>query len=102
MKILTLIVHTNVQQELADLLRSIDQVSGFTFTHVEGHGVEIEKEGFLSARDELVGYIPRIRTDLLLEDEDVEGVLEKVSDPQFEIAGQGFYWVTPAQQGGHL
>ena len=60
MKILTLIVHTNVQQELSDRLRSMDKVSGFTFTHVEGHGDDIEKDGFLSARDEVVGYIPSI------------------------------------------
>ena len=102
MKLLTPIVHTNVQQDLTDLLRSIKQASGFTLTHVEGHGVEIEKNGFLSARDELIGYILRIRTDLLLEDADVESVLGKVSDSQFDITGHCFYWATPAQEGGHL
>jgi nitrogen regulatory protein P-II 1 len=102
MKTLTLIAHTNVQQKLTDLLRSIKQVSGFTFTHVEGHGVEIVKNGFLSARDEMVGYIPRTRTDLLLEDADVKSALGKVSDPQFDITSHCFYWVTPAQEGGHL
>ena len=102
MKILTLIVHTNVQQELSDRLRSMDKVSGFTFTHVEGHGDDIEKDGFLSARDEVVGYIPRIRTDLLLEDSDVDNVLDSISDKKSAIAGQGFYWVTPVEKGGHL
>ena len=102
MKILTLIVHTNVQQELSDRLRSMDKVSGFTFTHVEGHGADIEKDGYLSARDEVVGYIPRIRTDLLLEDSDVGSVLESISDKKAAIAGQGFYWVTPVERGGHL
>lgn len=102
MKILTLIVHTDVQQKLSDFLRSVDQVSGFTFTHVEGHGVEIENNDFLAARDELVGYIPRVRTDLLIEDGDVEVLLEKMSDPKLGITTHGFYWVTPAQQGGHL
>ena len=102
MKILTLIVHTNVQQELSDLLRTVDQVSGFTFTHVEGHGNEIEKDGFLAAHDEAVGYVPRIRTDLLLEDADVDSVLAAISAADFEIKGQGFYWVTSAENGGHL
>ncbi len=60
MKILTVIVHTNVQQELSDLLRTMDQVPGFTFTHVEGHGNEVEGDSFVSARDEVVGYISRI------------------------------------------
>ena len=102
MKILTLIVHTNVQQELSDRLRSMDKVSGFTFTHVEGHGDDIEKDGYLSARDEVVGYIPRIRTDLLLEDTDVDSVLKNILDKKSAIAGQGFYWVTSAEKGGHL
>lgn len=102
MKILTLIVHTNVQQELTGRLRSMEKVSGFTFTHVEGHGDDIEKDGFLAAHDEGVGYIPRIRTDLLLEDGDVDGVLDNISDEKGPIAGQGFYWVTPVEQGGHL
>lgn len=100
MKILTVIVHTNVQQKLADLLRTMDQVPGFTFSHVEGHGSEVEDDSFLSARDEVVGYIPRIRTDILLEDADA--VLTKLCDKESNIAGQGVYWVTPVEKGGHL
>lgn len=102
MKILTLVVHTNVQQELTNLLHSMDQVSGFTFSHVEGHGEEVEKDAFLSARDEVVGYIPRIRTDLLLEDADVEAVLAKLCGKENNILGQGIYWVTAVEKGGHL
>ena len=102
MKVLTLIVHTNVQQTLSDLLRSLEPVSGFTFTHVEGHGAEIEKDGFVAAHDNAVGYIPRIRTDLLLQDSDVETVLQAISAAEVGIIGQGFYWVTPVEAGGHL
>jgi nitrogen regulatory protein P-II 1 len=102
MKILTLIVHTNEQQELSDRLLSMDKVSGFTFTHVEGHGDDIEKDGFFSAREKVVGYIPRIRTDLLLEDSDVDSVLENMPDKKGAIAGQGFYWITPVEKGGHI
>ena len=101
MKILTLIVHTDVQQKLTDLLRSLDQVSGYTFTHVEGHGAEIEKDGFIAAHDEAVGYVPRIRTDLLLQDADVETVLQNIS-ADAGIQGQGFHWVTPVETGGRL
>lgn len=102
MKILTLIVHTNVQQELSDLLRSLGEVNGFTFTHVEGHGAEIEKDGFLAAHDEAVGFVPRIRTDLLLQDSDVESVFERIATAGIGISEQGFYWVTPAEKGGRL
>ena len=102
MKILTLIVHTRVQQELSELLRSMEQIPGFTFTHVEGHGDEVEDDSFVSARDEVVGYIPRIRTDILLKDEDLDAVLSKLFDKQNNITGQGIYWVTPVEKGGHI
>ena len=102
MKILTLIVHTDAQQALSDLLRSMDQVSGFTFTHVEGHGAEIDKDAFVAAHDKAVGHVPRIRTDLLLEDAVMDSVLEALSQPKNGIVGQGFFWVTPAEKGGHL
>ena len=67
MKLLTLVVHTDVQQDLVALLRNMDQVSGFTIIHAEGHGEEEESDKFLSARDKVVGFAPRIRTELLLE-----------------------------------
>lgn len=102
MKILTLIVHTNVQQQLADLLRSLDQVPGFTFSHVEGHGLEVDKDPFVSAHDDVVGYIPRIRTDIMLEDADVDAVLARLSEKETNLTGQGVYWVTAAEKGGHL
>ncbi|KPJ94965.1 MAG: hypothetical protein AMJ55_05080 [Gammaproteobacteria bacterium SG8_15] len=102
MKLLTLIVHTDAQQDLTRLLRSMDQVSGFTFIHVEGHGAEQESDKFLSARDKVVGYAPRIRTELLLDDKDLDAVLAKLCDKEHSIAGQGIYWVTPVEKGGHL
>jgi len=102
MKVLTLIVHTNAQQQLADLLRTMDQVSGFTFSHVEGHGVEVEKDPFILAHDNAVGYIPRIRTDILLDETDVDVVLAKLCDEDTNLTGKGFYWVTAAEKGGHL
>ena len=102
MKMLTLIVHTDVQQKLADLLRTLAQVSGFTFSHVEGHGIEVESDVFLSARDTVVGYIPRIRTDILLEDADVAVVLARLCNKENCMTGQGIYWITPVDKGGHL
>lgn len=102
MKILTLIVHTSVQQELSDQLRSMDQIPGVTFTHVEGHGNEVEKDSFVSARDEVVGYVSRIRTDILLEDEAVEAVLSMLFNKENNITGQGIYWTTPVEKGGHI
>ena len=102
MKILTLIVHANTQQELADQLRTLNQVSGFTFSHVEGHGAQVESDPFLSARDKVVGYTPRVRVDILLDDADVSVVLNALRQAENNVTGQGVYWTTPVEEGGHL
>ncbi|MEW5757663.1 MAG: DUF3240 family protein [Pseudomonadota bacterium] len=102
MKLLTLIVHTDVQHDLTKLLRSIEQVSGYTFSHVEGHGSEVESDPFLLARDRVVGQVPRVRVDILLEDADVDSVLATLCDKKHCITGQGVYWVTTVEKGGHL
>ncbi|MCI0507152.1 MAG: DUF3240 family protein [Gammaproteobacteria bacterium] len=80
----------------------MNQVSGFTFIHAEGHGEEVESDSFLSARDQVVGYAPRIRTELLLEDTEVDSVLATLCDKDHNIAGQGIYWIIPVEKGGHL
>ena len=98
MKNLTLIVHADVQQALADTLRSIKQASGFTFTHIEGHGAQDGRNPELSARDRVVGYTPQVRVDILLEDADVEVVLQILRTADCGLAGRGIYWVAPVEQ----
>lgn len=100
MKHLTLIIHKNVQQDLADKLRTLVQVSGFTFSPAEGHGVQVESDPFLSARDKVVGYTPRVRVDILLEDSDLELVLDSLCSNN-GVGGHGIYWVTAVEQSGH-
>ena len=102
MKNLTLIVHADVQQALADTLRSIKQASGFTFTPVEGHGTQDERDPTLSARDRVVGYTPQVRVDILLDDGDADNVLQALRTADCGVAGRGVYWVTPVEQQGRL
>ena len=102
MKHLTLIIHTTAQQDLADQLRSLAQVPGFTFSHVEGHGAQVENDPFLSARDKVVGYTPRVRVDILLQDADVNPVLEALRTTSTDVRDSGIYWVTAVEQNGRL
>jgi len=102
MKNLVMIIHANSQEGLADLLRGLEQVQGFTFTHVEGHGAQAEKDPLLSAHDKVVGYTPRARVDILLEDANVELVLATIRTDRSGIYGQEIYWVTPVEQHGRL
>lgn len=99
MKNLILIIHANTQQDVADLLRGLEPVQGFTFSRVEGHGKQVEHDPFLSPRDKVVGYTPRIRIDILLNDEDVDTVLDAFGG---SVGGKGIYWVTSAERHGLL
>ncbi|MHB8534803.1 MAG: P-II family nitrogen regulator [Sulfuricaulis sp.] len=101
MKNLTLIVHADVEQALADVLRGLKSVQGFTFTRVEGHGAQDDRDPSLSARDRVVGYTPHVRVDILLDDTDVAGVLTALRKSSGGI-GRGVYWVTEVVQQGQL
>ncbi len=101
MKSLTIVIHASAQRTLADNLLTLKQVEGFTFTHVEGHSHHSEDDPFLSARDRVVGYVPRVRVDILLADGDIDSVLTALAG-QNSLSGQGIYWVTPVEQQGRL
>lgn len=102
MKNLVMIIPAGAQQNVADALRSLTQLQGFTFTHVEGHGSQVENDPFLSVRDKVVGYTPWVRVDILLEDADVDAVLTTLRATQHGLAGQGVYWVTAVENSGRF
>lgn len=102
MKNLTLIVRSDIKQALADTLRELKPVQGFTFTEVEGHGPQDERDPMLSARDRVVGYTPHVRVDLVLEDRDVDAVLEALEKSNCGVAGRCVYWVVPVLRYGQL
>lgn len=102
MKNLTMIVPTDVKQALADTLRGMKQVPGFTFTPVEGHAAFSGEERRMSARDRVVGYVPHVRVDIVLDDKDVEDVLEALRHSQAGLAGRGSYWITKVERLGQL
>jgi len=101
-KILTMIVYADIKQVLADTLHGLKHVSGFTFTDVEGHGTKAGRDPTLSARDDVVGYVPHVRVDILLEDKDVADVLACLRNSQCGLAGRGRYWVTEVESQGQL
>ncbi len=102
MKTLVMVVHASVQQDLADLLRSLKQIRGFTFSHVEGHGTQETHDPFLSERDKVVGYVPRVRVDILMEDTQVEYVLESVRTMSKAGGTLGVFWVNDVHASGRL
>jgi nitrogen regulatory protein P-II 1 len=90
------------RQALADLLLGLPEVTSFTFFHVEGHYPEQYRDPDMTVRDRVVGYVPRVRVELLLEDGAVEPVLQAIEHEEIGCRGQGSYWVTDVQQMGRL
>ena len=102
MKHLVLVIHDNLKQDIADLLRSTEQVKGFTFSSVEGHGKESDQDTLLSARDKVVGYTPGVRVDILLEDKDVGPILTILRKSGIGLKKHGIYWVKTVEEHGRL
>jgi len=100
MKCLTITSHTDDQQDLTNLLNRIEQVKGFTLSHVEGHGIESERDAFLSAREKVVGSSAKIQIDIVLQASDVDTVLEALR--AFVKAGGIYYRLSSVERSGHL
>jgi nitrogen regulatory protein PII len=89
-----------VQQELADCLRGL-QLQTFIFSHVEEHSAQLEHDAFLSARDRVVGYVPQVRMDVIVEDARARSLLEEIRR-SCRFSGKGLYWITDIEEAGEL
>jgi nitrogen regulatory protein P-II 1 len=102
MKVLTLIVRETAAQDLVDLLLCDEQISGFTTFSGEGHSCSTRENPFENDADRVLGYVPRVKVEILLEDEAVEHVLDRLRQCESCVAGQGIWWVTPVTDSGKL
>ncbi len=101
MKKLSIVVHTSLQQELADCLRNL-KLDSFMFSHIEEHSAQLEQDAFLSARDKVMGYVPKVRVDVLLEDERAKTLLDELKGSGVSFCGKGVYWVMDVVEAGEL
>ena len=101
MKNLILIVNASVQQSVTDHLRALD-VPGFTVSQVEGHGAHTAGDPFLSSRDRVVGFVPRVRVDIVLPSAQVTAVLDALLEPTAGLNGHGVFWVSPVERFGQF
>jgi nitrogen regulatory protein PII len=102
MKQLVLIVHEDRKADIADLCRSVEEISGFTLSGVEGHDRHADDNPQLSDRDKVVGYVPGIRVDILIEDHHLERVLAAIRGGGIGLKGHLRYWVLTVVDQGQL
>ena len=101
MKKLSIVVHTTLQEELADCLRSL-KLKSFMFCHIEEHSSQLKEDVFLSARDKVVGYVPKVRVDILLEDGRAGTLIDELRGSGVSFTGKGVYWVCDVGEVGEL
>ena len=101
MKKLSIVVHKSLQQELADCLRSL-KLKSFMFSHIEERSSQSNQDALLSARDKVVGYVPKVRVDILLKDERAKTLIDELRGSGVSFAGKGSYWVCDVEEVGQL
>ncbi len=99
MKKVSMVVHSSLQQELADCLRSL-QLESFMFAHIEEHGSQSSNDAPLTARDRVVGYVPKVRVDVIVDDPQI--LLDAVRQSAMSFKGKGIFWVTEIDAMGEL
>ena len=101
MKKVSLLLNESKQNEIIELLQQFKEVSAYSLFHGEGH-FPGNIAPFESVQDEVMGFVPRIRIELLLEDSDVAPVLEKIKSCSSCGSHGGVYWVSPIESMGEL
>ena len=102
MKCLTLFVHAALQSEVVDTLRELPEVTGFTLTECQGHSSSTGTEPFQATRDLVVGFVPRVRIDLVLEAGAVETVLGRLRASGRKEGALGAWSVSEVEDFGRL
>ena len=102
MKCVTLIVHASAKSALTDFFHEIAEVRRFTMIDCEGYDENDLADPRISPGDRVVGYIPRVRIDLTVNDPDVTTVMTKLRATESQVSGLGIYWITPIEDEGIL
>ena len=101
MKCLSLLVNESTKRELVELLQSLPEVNAYTIFHGEGHHAG-DQQPFDSALDEVMGFVPRIRIDLFLAKENLNGVVERIKACGGRGLSKGLYWVSAVETMGEF
>lgn len=101
MKKFSMVVHSSLQQELADLLRSL-KLDSFMFSHIEEHSAHGEHDMLLSARDRVVGYVPKVRVDVILDDAHAMKLVDEIREAKASFKGKALYWLSAVEDSGEL
>jgi nitrogen regulatory protein PII len=102
MKCITLIIHSSAKTALIDFFHGFSNVERFTIVDCEGYDESDLRDPLLSTADLVIGFVPRVRIELILQDLKVASVLAELRKPGSVLAGLGVYWITTVEEEGTL
>lgn len=102
MKCLSFLVNESTKEDIIEILQDVDEIKTYTLFTGEGRSKDININPFENAADEVVGYVPRIRIDLILPAASVQTVIDKIKKCQSCVSRRGIYWVSPVDTLGSL
>jgi nitrogen regulatory protein P-II 1 len=98
MKEIKAIVQPHRLPKIRSALRNIRNFPGMTISKVEGCGHHVAKPA-QGIREELTDYSPKIRIDIVIPDDMLEGILQiLVEVGHTGQVGDGIVWVTPVER----
>lgn len=102
MKQLTLYLHAAATNDALDCLRSNPHLEGFTLMHCQGHSTSLSTDHEEAAIDQVVGFVPRIRIEVLLENDQVGDVIKHLRQCLSGSTSHGMWTITPILDSGKL
>lgn len=92
---LVLNIPPEIEEDMVDYLLSLEAVSGFTSFRVRGHG----EHTALSTAEQVTGQRARLRFELVLAADQVDGVLGGL---KAEVGHDIIYWEQPVSNFGRI
>ena len=102
MKCLIIVIHETAQENLVELLSTCNTVRLWHRMPALGHYDPGTGNPFETALDQVSGRVPRMRFEILLEEEGVDPVLKVLSMCRTCLKGRGLFWVTEVDQFGEF
>jgi len=94
LKLLTIIVHEQAKDSLVEILNSHEDVTSWIITTTEGHAFGTKDNPFETARDLVLGYVPRLKFEIVLSESALEDVVDRISLCKSCIEGTGLWYST--------
>lgn len=102
MKCLTVVAHSACREALLDCLARNDRVAGYTLSPAEGHSRRSGEDPFETERDLVEGFSPRVRVEIIVQDEDIAGLRDALHTLHHEGRRLGVWWVTSVLNHGEF